>query len=200
MRSIRNVILALTVGTLLIVVLAACVFQTPPVPEEPAGAGGSVVRDFNVPGVLTARQANFPGSMTAGSASVGSLNVRGNLTLGPDSLPFYYPLNLSGSIAGNATLTDTVSAVLVPADVTVGSINYFASEISGTVGCNVFYTTTGITPTMQSIADNVNLTAGTVVTDIVQYGALEAGYLLELACQSEAGGYAYDVMATLWLK
>lgn len=200
MRNVRNVIFALTVAAVLMAALAACVFQAPPAAEEPAGAGGSVVRDFNVPGVLTARQANFPGSMTAGSASVGSLNVRGNLTLGPDSLPFYYPLNLSGSITESATFTDTIAAVLIPVDATVGSINYFAREISGTVGCNLFYTTDEITPTMQTIADNVTLTAGTVVTDIVQYGALEAGYLLELACQSEADGYASDILATLWLK
>lgn len=201
MRNVRNVIFALTVATALLVALGACVLQTPPVPEGPAGAGGSVIRDFNVPGVLTARQANFPGGMSAGAVSVSSLNVQGDMTLGADSLPFYYPMVLSGNITESFTFTDTIAAALLPNDVTVGGMDFFSRAISNTVECNVLYTTAGITPTMNTIAiTSTVLTAGEVMTSSVDNAALGAGYLVEFVCNTDADGYARDVMVTLWLK
>jgi hypothetical protein len=83
---------------------------------------------------------------------------------------------------------------------TVGSIGYFTRAVSGTVACNVIYTTVGITPTQNTIADNVTITAGTVVTDIVQNGSLGAGYLVELGCATGVGESADDILVTIWLK
>jgi hypothetical protein len=268
MRSSR-LALALAIFAVLAFALTAC-FQTPPAPEEPAGASG-IVRDLNVPGTLTARMATIRDSLTVnGGASVGTLSVRNELSLPDDTLTtdvadvtdltadtadvitltvdtvdatdltadtadvtdltadtadvitltvtggmiipadslttaaladFYFPLVLSGNITESFTFTDTIAAVLLPNDVTVGGMDFFSRAISNTVTCNVLYTTVGITPTMNTIAiTSTVLTAGEVMTSSVDNDTLGAGYLVEFVCDTDAGGYARDVMVTLWLK
>lgn len=204
--NLKKLLLTISIALVLLVALAACV-QTPPIPAAPTDdASRSVVRDFNVPGILTARTANIRELNVAGPASVGNLSVLGAVTMPDDTLTtadiggFYYPLSLSGNVTESATISYTISAALIPTTMTVQSINYFARVVTGTVACNVIYTTAEVTPTQNTIADNVTITSGDVVTDIIQNGTLGAGYLVELGCNTDGGESANDVQATIWLK
>lgn len=128
---------------------------------------------------------------------LGDMGVQG--TIFPQNN--YYPLVLSGNITESFTFTDTIAAAILPSDAVVGGMEFFSRAISNTVECNVLYTTTGITPTMNTIAiTSTVLTAGEVVTSSVDNDTLEAGYLVEFVCNTDAGGYARDAMVTLWLK
>ena len=203
---LKKLLLTTSIALVLLVTLAACV-QTPPLPAAPTDdASRSVVRDFNVPGILTARTANLRELNVAGPTSLGNVSVLGTVSLPDDALTtadiggFYYPLSLSGNVTESATLSYTISAALIPTTMTVQSINYFARVVTGTVACNLIYTTAAVTPTQQTIADNVTLTAGEVMTDIIQHGDLGEGYLLELGCNTDVGEAADDVQATIWMK